>query len=562
MIYQMMMKMTNCKKLIPEIQNYIDLVRSKTIEVCKEQLLLVKYVERCFKDENLFVDETQLHKYLGLQKYFPFELLEWEVFCFTLHNCTYSKPGILRWPDLFILVGRGAGKNGYLAFEDFCLISQYNKVKKYHIDICANSEDQAKTSFNDVYDVLEENKSKLEKHFEWNKEVIKNKKTGSELRFRTSNAKTKDGGRQGKVDFDEYHQYEDYKTINVFLTGLGKKADPRTTITTTNGDIREGPLDKLIARSEQILNCVIDDNGMIPFICKLDNEKEVDNPKMWDKANPSLHRFPHLQIEMKKEYVNYKDDPISNSAFMTKRMNIPKGNVDREVTSWDNILATNQEIPNLEYGTCVVGIDYAKTTDFVAAGLLFKYKGKFVWITHTWVCERCKDLGRIKAPLREWEKEELLTFIDGPEIPPEIVADWLAEKAEKYNLTKMAMDSYRYTLLAKALKLVGFDCDKKEANNIKLIRPSDQMLIYPVLNSEFTNHNIIWGDNPLMRWYTNNACLKPEKYNNYTFGKIEPKSRKTDGFMAFIAALCISNDLEDSDEGIGIDDLDLGVYTY
>lgn len=554
--------MMTSKKLIHEIQDYIDLVRSGVIEVCKEQLLLCDYVEKCFNDENLFIDEEQLKKYLGLQKYFPFELLEWEVFCFTLHNCTYSKPGILRWPDLFILVGRGAGKNGYLAFEDFCLISQYNKVKKYHIDICANSEEQAMTSFNDVYDVLEENKTKLEKHFTWNKEVIKNKKTGSELRFRTSNAKTKDGGRQGKVDFDEYHQYEDYKTINVFLTGLGKKADPRTTITTTNGDVRDGPLDKLIARSEQILNGAIDDNGMLPFICKLNDEKEVDNPKMWDKANPSLHHFPHLQAEMKKEYINYKDDPISNSAFMTKRMNIPKGNKDVEVTSWENILATNQDIPDLTGCTCIAGIDYMKTTDFLCAGLLFKYNGKYIWISHSWVCESSNDLGRIKAPLREWEEADFLTFVSGPEIPPDIPARWLAEQAQKYNVTTMWMDNYRYTLLAKALRDAGFDTDKKGANNIRLTRPSNEMLIAPVITSAFVNHNIVWGDNPLMRWYTNNTCMITSQAGNITYGKIEPKSRKTDGFKAFIAAMCGSTDLEDSAERISIDDLDLGVYTY
>ncbi len=554
--------MTSYKKLIPEIQDYIDLVRSGVIEVCKEQLLLCDYVEKCFNDENLFIDEEQLKKYLGLQKYFPFQLLEWEVFCFTLHNCTYSKPGILRWPDLFILVGRGAGKNGYLAFEDFCLISQYNKVKKYHIDICANSEEQAMTSFNDVYDVLEENKTKLEKHFTWNKEVIKNKKTGSELRFRTSNAKTKDGGRQGKVDFDEYHQYEDYKTINVFLTGLGKKADPRTTITTTNGDVRHGPLDKLIARSEQILNGAIDDNGMLPFICKLNDEKEVDNPKMWDKANPSLHHFPHLQAEMKKEYINYKDDPISNSAFMTKRMNIPKGNKDVEVTSWENILATNQDIPDLTGCTCIAGIDYMKTTDFLCAGLLFKYNGKYIWISHSWVCESSNDLGRIKAPLREWEEAKFLTFISGPEIPPDIPAKWLAEQAQKYNVTTMWMDNYRYTLLAKALRDAGFDTDKKGANNIRLTRPSNEMLIAPVITSAFVNHNIVWGDNPLMRWYTNNTCMITSQAGNITYGKIEPKSRKTDGFKAFITAMCGSTDLEDSGERISIEDLDLGVYTY
>lgn len=461
------------------------------------------------------------------------------------------------------MVGRGAGKNGYLSFEDFCLISQYNNIKNYDIDICANSEEQARTSFDDVYNVLEDNEKKLKNHFYWNKEVIQNLKTKSKLRFRTSNAKTKDGGRPGKVDFDEYHQYEDYKSIQVFKTGLGKKKNPRTTVTTTNGDVRDGPLDRMIARAERILKEQNGDNGLLPFICKLDDEKEVDNPKMWDKANPSLYFNEELRLQMGREYIDYKEDPVSNSSFMTKRMNIPKGNKDVEVTSWENILATNQPIPDLTGCTCRVGIDYAKTTDFVCAGLLFKYKGKYYWISHTWVCRKSKDLPRIKAPLEEWASEkggQLLTFIDGPEVPPETVANWLAEQAQKYNLTILGMDNYRYTLLAKALREVGFDTDKKGANNIRLTRPSNQMLIYPVVNSEFSNHNIVWGDNPLMRWYTNNTCLKPEAHDNYSFGKIEPKSRKTDGFMAFISAMCADGtELEDSGE---TEDFDFGVYTY
>jgi len=464
-------------KLIPEIQNYIDLVRSGTIEVCKEQLQLMDYVEKHFRDENLFVDETQLRKYLNLQKYFPFELYEWEVFCFTLHNCTYLKPGLLRWPDLFILVGRGAGKNGYLSFEDFCLISEVNIVKKYNIDICANSEDQAKTSFVDVWDVMEANKTKLKTHFTWTKELITNLKTGSELRFRTSNAKTKDGGRPGKIDFDEFHGYENYKIINVFKTGLGKKKNPRTTIITTNGDIRGGPLDDALTTALNILKGAEEDNGTLPFICRLDDEKEVDNPKMWDKANPTLHYNEELRIEIHKEYIAYKKDTVSNSAFMTKRMNIPKGEADIEITEWENILATNQFMPDLTGCTCVAGIDYAKTTDFIVAGLLFLFKEKYYWKSHTWVCKKCKDLGRIKAPLEDWEQAELLTFVDSVEVAPSIPAEWLAEQGKIYNITTLGMDNYRYTLLAKALREVGFDTDKGGANNIKLIRPSDQMLI-------------------------------------------------------------------------------------
>lgn len=552
----------NCK-LIPEIQNYINLVRGGKIAQCKEQFQLMNYVEKCFREENLMVDMELLHKYLSLQKYFPFDLYKWEIFVFTLHNCTYAKPGILRWPDLFIYVGRGSGKNGYLSFEDFCLLSEYNRIRQYNIDICANAEEQARTSFDDIYDVLETYKTKLRRHFYWNKEIIYNLKTRSKLRFRTSNAKTKDGGRPGKVDFDEYHQYEDYKMISVFTTGLGKKKNPRTTITTTDGDVRGGPLDNVKDRALRILNEQGGDNGMLPFMCRLDDEKEVDNPKMWEKANPTLHYNEELLREMKKEYVDYKEDPVSNSAFMTKRMNMPQGNKDVEVTSWDNILATNQPIPDLSGCTCVAGIDYASTTDFVAAGLLFKHEGKYYWLTHTWVCRNCKDLGRIKAPVEEWATEkggELLTFVDDVEIFPSIPAEWLAEQGQKYNITALGIDKYRHTLLAKALREEGFDTDKDGVNNVKLTRPSDQMLVAPTINSLFVNHDIVYGDNPLMRWYTNNACKHPEKYDNMTYGKIEPKSRKTDGFMAMVAAFSAGGvELEDSGEDI---DLDIGVYTY
>ena len=140
------------------IQDYINLVRSGAVPVCREQLLLVDQVEKCFQTESIYVDENQLERYMDLQKYFPYQLLEWETFCFALHNCTYKAPGVLRWPILMIVVGRGAGKNGYLAFEDFCLITPINGIEKYNIHIFANSEDQALATFDDINDILESNK--------------------------------------------------------------------------------------------------------------------------------------------------------------------------------------------------------------------------------------------------------------------------------------------------------------------------------------------------------------------------------------------------------------------
>ena len=65
-----------------------------------------------------------------------------------------------------------------------------------------------------------------------------------------------------------------------------------------------------------------------------------------------------------------------------------------------------------------------------------------------------------------------------------------------------------------------------------------------------------------MRWAANNTCMVTSPTGNTTYGKIEPKSRKTDPFKAFIAAMCGSVDLDDCGEKHDIDILDIGVHSY
>lgn len=529
---------SNCKELC----EYLEIVEEGKFNTCKEQKQLARHIRHVFETEELTIDFPRIEKYMSYQVYFPFALFPWEKFVFVLHNCVFRKDGQPRWSDLFVLMGRGGGKNGYLSFEDFCLITETNGIAQYHIDICANSEEQAKTSFDEIWNVLENPKfrKKFEHNFRWNRTVIENKKTRSQIRYRTNNPKGKDGLRSGKVDFDEPHAYENWENINVFTTGLGKKPHPRRTYVSTNGDVREGPLDQLINKSEKILNGEIPDGGFLPFICRIDSEEEVHDPDMWEKANPSLPYLPTLKEQMHREYQDYLLDPVINNAFMTKRMNVPQGKMDSEVTSWENILKTNRNLPDLEGKPCVIGVDFAKTTDFISAFLLFKGEGEYYGIHHSWFCNRSNDKGRIKIPLDQMQKRGLLTIIDDVEVHPSVVTDWIYEQTQRYDVVKIAIDDYRYSLMARELRTIGFDAKEKE---VKLVRPSDIMRIQPKIASVFANGQLAIGDDPLWRWFTNNTKLEPAPNNNFKYGKIEPKSRKTDGFMAYVAAMCIEEEL-------------------
>ena len=133
------------------------------------------------------------------------------------------------------------------------------------------------------------------------------------------------------------------------------------------------------------------------------------------------------------------------------------------------------------------------------------------------------------------------------EVHPHYVVDWIDEMRNKYDIEKIAIDSYRYALLSRELEHIGYSAKDKR---VKLVRPSDIMYVQPKIASLFVNGGIVWGDDPLMRWYTNNTKLVTAPNNNFKYDKIEPKSRKNDGFMAFVASMTIEEELPEEEDTI------------
>ena len=523
---------------------WADIVRNQTYRCCEEQALLVDHVLRCFEEEDIYIDLEQLAHYMDANaRYVPFELFPWQKFVLTLHNCTYKcQGGLPRWPDLFCMLGRGAGKDGTIAVEALDLTSPYNGIHEYDVDICANNEEQAVRPVQDLTGFFEMPgvEKKVRKFYHWTKERVTCLKTRSVIKGRTNSPKGKDGLRSGIVIFNEIHQYQNYDNINVFTTGLGKKKHPRRSYYTTNGDVRDGPLDDILADAARILRDGGEDNGLLPFICKLDKREEVHDEANWPKANPSLPYLPSLLEETRKEYREWAANPARLPAFMSKRMNLPESAKESAVTDWDSIAATNQEIPNLKGWSCTVGIDYSKTTDWMAVNFHFRSGNDRFDINKAWICAASRDIPRIKAPWKQWVQDGILEYVDDVEIHPSIVANYIFEMGKLYSISMVAIDSYRYSLLSDTLAKVGIS---REHGNLMLVRQTDIIKIVPVIDHCFLNRYFHWGDNPVLRWATNNT--KVIRYGrdvgadkgSFVYAKIEGKSRKTDPFMALVASM-------------------------
>jgi phage terminase large subunit-like protein len=526
----------------PYIDDYIDGIYSGETVAGNDILLAIDIVEQKLNDPDVFIDNAKIEKAVELtEKYFDMKLFDWELFIFALIHCFY-KNDTLVFNSFVIMMGRGNGKNGFISAVAWYLTTHYHGIKEYNIDIIANSEDQAETSFLDIYNVLEKHWVKLKKFFYKSKEYIKNLKTGSVIKYHTSNAKTKDGKRSGCLIFDELHEYINYAMINVFTSGFGKRKHSRTFKITTNGHVRDGVLDKELRICTDILKGIIKNSKTLPLLYRVDTEEEVLNPKKWGKSNPSLKYLTVLQEALNDEFPKIDYDPEIKSEFYTKRMNWPLSNTEIAVTDYEkNIVPTNKPMPDLKGWTCTVGIDYAKLYDWASVNFHFR-KGDLRYdINHSWLCLKSPELKRLKVPWEEWASIGYITKVDDVEIHPSLLCEYIADMAKSYSIKMIYVDNNRYALVSNELKKIGFDASERK--NVKLVRPNDIYKIQTVIDSCFTRHYFIWGDYPPLRWAVNNTKLLPAgkkektETGNYYYGKIEPKSRKNDPFMALVHSM-------------------------
>lgn len=537
--------MTRCRNYHPYIDAYMDGVRSGEIITGKDILAAMDYIEFKLNSPDVIIRTDMIDKAVELiERYFEIKLFDWELFVIALIHCYYKSSDTVVFDEILLMMGRGNGKNGFISPVSWYLTTHYHGVKEYNVDIIANAEDQAKTSFDDVYNVLERTSEKSKRFFYWTKQVINNLKTNSYIKYNTSNAKTKDGKRSACLIFDEIHEYETWDVIKVFISGFGKKKHSRTFYITTQGYVRGGVLDEQLKLAEDVLYGDIKNLGFLPLLYRLDDKEEVHNREMWHKANPSLKYLPELQKEMDKVYAKMKYQPHLAIDFMTKRMNCPAEDIYAAVAEWDKIVAAanpNRPIPydELEGLDCIGAIDYASIRDFASVGLLFKHKGKRYYIEHTFVCHKALEIESrpIKFPIYEAVEKGLITIIRRDSISADDIADWFLKQAEKYHIINIACDDYRAKLLEKKFTEVGLP--------LKVVRsgPITHAKVAPLIESMFAEETIIFGDNMTMRWYINNTYKEIDKKGNTTYLKIEPKTRKTDGFFGFIHALSLDGEL-------------------
>lgn len=532
------------------VDYYINQWKDGKIILNQERIDLFNYLQTyIYSRDDVFFDDEMIDNCIKFIERWYFPTLPFQRFIISNVFLIDKTTNEAFFTELAIFMGRGGGKNGLIsAISDF-LSTPLHGIKEYHISIVANSEDQAKTSFDEIRNILiENNRNKTGKTmnapYEVSKTEILNRSTKSIIRYNTSNTKTKDGGREGCVIFDEIHYFMGPEMVNVKRGGLGKKKNRRTFYISTDGFIREGYMDSMKDKIKSVLAGKVKNSRLFPFYCKLDNPQEVDDMTKWEKANPMLHKplsdyAKTLKSTIEEEYYDLPFNRSNRPEFMTKRMNLPEVDLEKVIAPWEEILATNRPIPDLSGRPCIGGLDFANIRDFASVGLLFRNGDDYIWISHSFVRQGFLDTVKLEAPIPEWEKEGLLTIVDDDVIEIDYIVRWFESMREKYGLEKVIADNYRTDIVRKAFKDAGIELEV--IRNPKAIHG----LLAPRIDTAFAKHNVIYGDNALMRWFTNNVAVKITPSGNKEYIKKDEVRRKTDGFMAFVHALYRADDIVD-----------------
>ena len=453
--------------------------------------------------------------------------------------------GIRKYNECLIIEGRKNGKTTECASVELDMLINDGEGAPQIYNI-ATMLDQAKLGFNACHKMVKQSPM-LSKHI---------KKRAADLYFETnfgfikalaSNSSSLDGLDTHCAVIDELAAIKDRDIYDLIKQSMGARSEPILFTITTNGFVRHGIFDAQYEYACNILDGKIQDTHFLPFIYELDDIKEWDKEECWIKANPGLgtiKSYDYLRQMVEKA----KKDPSFKPTVLVKDFNM----VQNEESAYFRFEDINNEAVNTEhFKYCIGGFDAADSIDLNAAVAICKKPGSDEIVVRSmfWLPEDqvLRD-GRVErdfVPYRQWASEGLLRLCPGNKCDKRIFLDWFCELREKEDLYPLFIgyDPWHISddLLAQFKMEFGANC-------MIPVRQGVFSMSEPMKNikAEFQAGNIVYQNNPILKWCLMNLHSKRDVNNNVQPVKGDSPLKRIDGAVALIIAYKILGDKADS----------------
>lgn len=481
------------------------------------------------------------------------ELMPWQCFCEgNIYGWIDPETRLRKHRRALIVVGSGNGKTGMVAGNAIYGVSQ-EPVRGKDAGIMANSKEQSGIMYEDCLATTNANDA-LSRNLKALRRAIIHEKTGNRIRNFSSDFKKLDGLRLFMAILEEMHEYRDYKAIRQLRRNLRKYKNPLEIAITTMGTVLDGPLVKEYQLADQMLKGIGSEERnarLFAYIAEMDEGDNVSDSSLWIKANPSLGVLLELK-DLQEAWRDAQDVPAMLSDFLNKTLNIftkadEASYLDHKTVQKNNKAIDLEMVRGREaYG----GFDMASSNDHCSAALeipldgIEGYDGMVLVIKHTWVPRTVAERDAEMLDYYGLAMQGYLTIIEGAYVKQEYIIEFFEKWSEIFDIRAIGYDPANATLLVRALTSWRglyddgrpkpiFTCDPVRQGALTLNAPMKH------LAEMFSDGYVVHNNDPLFVWYLNNVKLrqdyKDKEKENWVPVKLG-KSRKIDGFMAFVDA--------------------------
>ena len=465
-----------------------------------------------------------------------------------VYGFVHKDTGLRRCREVFTCVGRKNGKSTEKAATgNYMLVGDGEGGSEVYS--VATKKDQARIVFSEAVNMISQSPA-LSKHVKKRKTDLYFPVTFSKFEPLASDSNSLDGLNTHNCIMDELHAIKDRNLYDVMKQSMAAREQPLLDMITTAGFVRECIFDDIYDYACKVLDGTVEDDRFLAFIYELDDRSEWTDFRMWEKANPGLGTIKSYE-ELAANVERAKHDPNFLPTVLTKDFNIRETTADKWLTFEQ---ANNEETFDIEelrdyYG--VGGVDLSATTDLTYACILVIKPGsdkKYIigqaFMPGETIEQRSKE---DKVPYDKWARRGLITLCPGNKVDYRYVTEWFQRMKDEYGIIAYycGYDSWNSPAWVEDMEnRLGY----KNKNNLLPVIMGAKTLSAPMklLGADLSSKDIVYDNNPLMKWALTNVAIEVDKNENIRPIKGKHQRQRIDPAVALLIAYTVlQNNLED-----------------
>lgn len=470
----------------------------------------------------------------------PIELMLWQkAFWEALYSFKMADTGLRRFNEALLEVARKNGKSTMFAADGTTDLF----IGAGGTDICCASNDdrQAKLIWREIGGM----RSRLDPKKEVtgaNLVEIRNEMKNITVFRLSSKTQNKDGFNIDKTYLDESHDIDEEngqsEIAEACWRGMSSKEQPLFMNCTTQGFNRGCYLDKKIEFAKAVISGEVEDIHFLPFLYEQDSETEVwQDEASWEKSNPSIRYGVKKVAKLQRDIETARRDNATRVHMLCKDFNVPQNTAAAWLMLEDYDYP--QEVLDLEaFRGCwaLAAVDLAETTDLTNCKLLFMRPNdnkKYIF-SHYWIPSSkldSSDDANAGAEYKKWAREGYMTICDGNDNDLALVADWIAELKDRYNI-RVLKCGYDVRFAREFItRMDGYGIETEVIQQSPAVMSNPMRLVEADLKSRVINY----GSNPVDKWCLSNGAIEMNSKGQMLCVKIgNQPSKRIDGAVTLI----------------------------